>query len=328
MDAHVDVIRDMEQFVSEQLTLLRPIEESWQPSDLLPKLNEGKEEKELKKIRRDNQGLSDKLLVVLVGNMVTEEALPSYQTWLNCLEGVRDRAGISQQPWAQWIRGWSAEENRHGDALNRYLYLTGRVDMRMVEVTIQHLIRNGFDPRTDNDPYKGFIYTSFQERATKICHGNVAKLATRYGDPLLAKICNTIAGDEARHEIAYKRFVGRVFELDPNGALLAFTEMMKRKITMPAKLIYDGHNRNLFLHFSSVAQQIGVYTTRDYTQIIQHLVNEWKVPNLSGLSSEASKAQEYLCNLARRYLRLAEFIEHGMSRWPKFRFGWIFNRSV
>ena len=72
---------------------------------------------------------------------------------------------------SRWSRAWTAEENRHGDLLNRYLYLTGRVDMRAVERTIQRLISRGFDPnfnpggvKPSGDPYRGFIYTSFQER--------------------------------------------------------------------------------------------------------------------------------------------------------------------
>ena len=43
-----------------------------------------------------------------------------------------------------------------------------------------------------------------------------------------------IAGDEARHEKAYKMFMGKVFELDPAKAVLAFATMMKSKILMPA----------------------------------------------------------------------------------------------
>jgi hypothetical protein len=35
-------------------------------------------------------------------------------------------------------------------------------------VTIQNLIGSGMDPKTENNPYLGFIYTSFQERATKV----------------------------------------------------------------------------------------------------------------------------------------------------------------
>jgi len=43
-----------------------------------------------------------------------------------------------------------------------------RVNMRAIEVTIQNLIGSGMDPKTENNPYLGFIYTSFQERATKV----------------------------------------------------------------------------------------------------------------------------------------------------------------
>lgn len=188
----------------------------------------------MKEFRERAKELSDEVLVVLVGDMVTEEALPTYQTLLNTFEGVDDPTGTSESAWCKWTRGWTSEENRcvlcflelalcmvvgclvdvgwvgvarpesnvesvsqslippdheppnhpitrHGDLLNRYLYLTGRVDMRSIEVTIQHLITNGFNPKIKKDPYKGFIYTSFQERATKVSHQNVARLANNAG---------------------------------------------------------------------------------------------------------------------------------------------------
>jgi len=40
--------------------------------------------------------------------------------------------------------------------------------MRAIEVTIHNLISSGMDPKTENNAYLGFIYTSFQERATKV----------------------------------------------------------------------------------------------------------------------------------------------------------------
>jgi hypothetical protein len=55
---------------------------------------------------------------------------------------VRDATGADATAWARWIRGWSAEENRHSDVLNRYMYLSGRFDMREVERTVQRLIRD------------------------------------------------------------------------------------------------------------------------------------------------------------------------------------------
>lgn len=106
---------------------------------------------------------------------------------LNTLDGTRDDTGHDDTPWATWTRKWIAEENRHGDAMNKYLWLTGRVDMRAVEVTIRTLIGSGMDPKTENNPYLGFVFTSFQERATKVAHGNTARFAKEKGDPVAAK---------------------------------------------------------------------------------------------------------------------------------------------
>lgn len=67
--------------------------------------------------------------------------------------------------------------------------------------------------------------------------------------------------------------------------------MMKKKISMPAHLMYDGRDDNLFDHFSSVAQRLGVYTARDYADILEFLVRRWNVEKLSGLSGQGHRAQ-------------------------------------
>ena len=49
-----------------------------------------------------------------------------------------DVVGINQHEdnaWSKWVRQWTGEENRHGDILNKYLYMSGRVNMREVEIT-------------------------------------------------------------------------------------------------------------------------------------------------------------------------------------------------
>src|SRR3989338_4938991 len=135
-----DVALEMESMVEEQLPLLRSVKDSWQPTDFLPDMASGDWRDRVDELRRKSAGLSDELLGVLAGNIVTEEALPSYQAWLNRSEVLRDETGASLTPWALWTRGWTAEENRHGDLLNKYLYLTGRVNMRALETTTHRLI--------------------------------------------------------------------------------------------------------------------------------------------------------------------------------------------
>jgi acyl-[acyl-carrier-protein] desaturase len=92
---------------------------------------------------RASCGTPDKYFVVLVGDGVTEEALPMYQTMINTLDVVRDETSASACPWAVWKRAWTAEENHHSDILDKYMYLSGHVDIRMVEKTVQYLIGSG-----------------------------------------------------------------------------------------------------------------------------------------------------------------------------------------
>ena len=326
INSRFEVINSIEGFVSENISsLLKPIEESWQPSDFLPDMTKENWREEIHDFKERAKEMPDELLVVLVGDMVTEEALPTYQTWLNRLEGITDITGTSDSAWAKWSRGWTSEENRHGDLLNKYLYLTGRVNMRAVETTIHHLINNGFNPLTENDPYLGFIYTSFQERATKISHSNVGRLAKKAGETQLHKICGLIAGDEARHERAYKLFMTKIFEADPVQAILSFAKMMKLKVTMPANMMTDGNDKNLFTKFSNVAQRIEVYTVKDYASIIKNLVEGWDIPSLKGLSDVAAKAQDYLCNLSEKYLAVANRLSFAGEAE---KFSWIYDRKV
>lgn len=49
-----------------------------------------------------------------------------------------------------------------------------------------------------------------------------------------------------------RRIVEKLYELDPDGAMLAFADMMKKQIVMPAHLMYDGQSDTLFKDFSEV----------------------------------------------------------------------------
>uniref|UniRef100_A0A565DAK6 Acyl-[acyl-carrier-protein] desaturase n=1 Tax=Paeonia rockii TaxID=62886 RepID=A0A565DAK6_9MAGN len=325
----IEIFKSLEDWAEQNILIhLKPVEKCWQPQDFLPDPASDGFEEQVKELRERAKGLPDDYFVCLVGDMVTEEALPTYQTMLNTLDGVRDETGASLTSWAVWTRAWTAEENRHGDLLNKYLYLSGRVDMRQIEKTIQYLIGSGMDPRTENSPYLGFIYTSFQERATFISHGNTARQAKEHGDLNLAQICGTIASDEKRHETAYTKIVEKLFEIDPDGTVVSFADMMRKKISMPAHLMYDGRDDNLFENFSAVAQRLGVYTAKDYADILEFLVGRWKVENLTGLSGEGRKAQDYVCRLAPRIRKLEERAAGRAKQGPVIPFSWIFDRQV
>jgi len=140
----IEIFKSLDDWARDNiLTHLKPVEKCWQPQDFLPDPSSEGFHDEVKELRERAKEIPDDYFVCLVGDMITEEALPTYQTMLNTLDGVRDETGASPTAWAVWTRAWTAEENRHGDLLNKYMYLTGRVDMRQIEKTIQYLIGSG-----------------------------------------------------------------------------------------------------------------------------------------------------------------------------------------
>lgn len=315
-----EVMSHIEKFMLEKMTeYLKPIDTIWQPSDFLPDSSKDTFYNDIKEMQESAQGLSYDLVAVLIGDTITEEALPTYESWLTMVEGVsRNEEG----GWMKWTRQWTAEENRHGDLLNKYLYLSGRVDMRMMEVSTQYLIADGFDIGTGHDPYRNFIYTSFQELATNVSHRRVASLAKKDGDNLLSKMCGVIASDEMRHAKAYKYFIEKIFEVDPNEAMLAFEDMMRKKIVMPAHFLREVGLKigQTFGHFTDAAQRLGVYTAVDYVDILKELIEDWHIAKMGDLNESGEKARDYIMALPNRLLRVAERMQNPSL---EYKFSWI-----
>ena len=300
-----EVMKHLESFVDtiSEKYLKKP-EEMWQPTDWLPDTsNFDAFVTKVKEIQEAAQELAYDVWAVLIADTITEESLPTYESWLMALEGVDL---TSEGGWSGWTRKWTAEENRHGDLLNKYLYLSGRVDMRQFEISTQYLIADGMDIQTNGDPYRTFVYTSFQEIATQMSHRRVGALARKSGNNDLAKMCGVIASDEGRHAKAYMSFIDKIFEVDPSEMMLALADMMKKKIVMPAHNLRElglsiGQS---FEHFSNAAQRLNIYTSQDYIDIMNRLIKYWKIEHITDLTGEAKKAQDYLMKLPDRMQRV------------------------
>ncbi|GLT34949.1 hypothetical protein SLA2020_094370 [Shorea laevis] len=105
--------------------------------------------------------------------------------------------------------------------------------------------------------------------------------------------------------------------------------MMWRKISMPGELMYDGCDDNFFMHFSSVVESARIYTLSDYIDILDVLVEKWKVKDLTGLSAEGQEAQEFVCErLPQKLRRLEERAEKRAKKRQTIPFTWIFNRAI
>ncbi|WP_019987649.1 acyl-ACP desaturase [Rudanella lutea] len=318
--SRLDVMRfvgeKMDSFLEEYL---KPIDTNWQPADLLPDATRETFFDEVKQLQESTRELSYDYMAVLVGDTITEEALPTYESWLVDMIGVEQEKADG---WMRWIRAWTAEENRHGDLLNKFLYLSGRVNMRAMEVSTQYLIADGFDIGTGKDPYRNFIYTSFQELATNLSHRRTATLAKQAGCTQLSKICGVIAADEMRHAKAYKAFVSHIMAVDPSEMMLAFEDMMKKKIVMPAHFLRETGVKigQTFSHFSDAAQRLGVYTTQDYITLLDSLLEDWNIGAVTDLNDAGQRARDYLMALPNRLRRVAE-----RTKVPNlaYEFSWI-----
>jgi len=315
---------DVMRFVGEKIDALvgdylKPVDTNWQPADLLPDATQETFFEEIKELQQSTRELSYDYMAVLVGDTITEEALPTYESWLMDMEGVEQGEANG---WSRWIRGWTAEENRHGDLLNKFLYLSGRVNMRAMETSTQYLIADGFDIGTGKDPYRNFIYTSFQELATNLSHRRTATLAKQAGCAQLSKICGVIAADEMRHAKAYKAFVSLILEVDPSEMMLAFEDMMRKKIVMPAHFLRETGMKigQTFSHFSDAAQRLGVYTTNDYITLMDSLLVDWNIAHITDLNDTGQRARDYLMALPDRLRRVADRTK---SPTLAYEFSWI-----
>ena len=91
----------------------------------------------MRELQERTADLPDDFLVVLIGDLVSEEGLPTNFAVLNTYDGTRDTTGCDDTPWAVWARRWAAEERRHGDLLGKYCYLSGRINMKVRQLLIR-----------------------------------------------------------------------------------------------------------------------------------------------------------------------------------------------
>ena len=110
--------------------------------------------------------------------------------------------------------------------------------------------------------------------------------------------------------------------MDASVVLVAFEDMMKKKIVMPAHFLRESGEpqSELFSHFSDAAQRLGVYTAVDYVDIMKELLNEWKVDAMTNLNEAGEKARDYLMRLPDRLLRIADRMKNPEKH---YNFKWI-----
>lgn len=266
-------------------------------------------QEEVSALQKRAQNIPDEIIIANTIQTATEEALPSYLARLQMFDAFRDKTGTEDHPWARNAREWTRQEYGHGALLMRWAAMSGRVDMRKTEQMNGNLIRNGFNMGIDG-PYQFFMYTKWQEHATRDAHRKTSKLVLPY-EQTLAKGLGYISGDESRHERYYGNIVRKIFEIDQERALIAFARLIETGTIMPTKLVDDGHSYKqngeptLFDEYAKVADQLGIFTLKDAVAIYGLMINENRMDTLP-VSGEAAKAQEKIMDIFSRRKRIAD----------------------
>ena len=309
-----EVLNHLEEKVKEWMDSHIAKRNLWFSSDYLPadeKMNDDQEVNN-KSLRERSRGVKDEVRVAVALNLLTEEGLPHFHRLI--AQHLGDKSF-----WAKWNNMWTAEEDRHGAVLRDYVRDARLFRFREVELMQFHYLESGFNPDWDSDPYKVFVYTTLQERATQFSHRNTGKLAGE-DEPLLNGILSAIAADEAKHFTFYRNVFKEVLKLDPNRALLSASAIMPA-IDMP------GFSMPNFRDMADVVRRVGIYGPRDYKKIVEEAIKFWEIELITGLNEVAQKAQEKILSIPKRLEKVAEYIEK-RTESKTFSFDFIYNRIL
>ena len=312
-EARAEALRACEPLVEELMVEHRAKRRLWFPSDFLP-ADEAEDEdsiRVLQRLRERARSIGDAIRVSVVLGLLTEEGLPHFHRLLSNYLGEKS-------VWSQWNRMWTAEEDRHGTILHDYARDSRLFRMKEVEMMQYAYQEAGFEPEWDKDPYRVFVYTTLQERATQYTHRNTGRVV---GDeePVLKGIFQNIAADEAKHFSFYRRVFKALLELDPNRALQSALAVMPA-IDMPGISMPD------FKEMADVVRRTGIYGPWDYKEIVEEAIAFWDIEVLEGLNEAGRKAQDKILAIPKRLGRVAEFIE-GRSQAKSFSFAFIYDRE-
>ncbi len=307
-----EVLREVEPTVAELMEQHLKKRRLWFTSDFLPadELDEEDQEGLLRKLRERARGLGDALRVAVALNLLTEEGLPHFHrllaTYLH-----------QDSVWQKWNFMWTAEEDRHGLILHDYARDARLFKSRHIEMMQYAYQAAGFTPEWDKDPYRVFVYTTLQERATQFSHQNTGKLAGE-SEPLLQRILQNVAADEAKHFNFYRQVFREILKVDPNRALQSALAIMP-SIDMPGLTMPN------FKEMADVARRAGIYGPWDYKRIVEEAIDFWKLDVLEGLNDAGRKAQEKIMAIPKRLEKVAEYIEQRTQK-KSFTFDFIYDR--
>jgi acyl-[acyl-carrier-protein] desaturase len=213
---------------------------------------------EWNQIRTDH---SDAMRTILEGFFAVEQYVPDYTS--KTIHMMRRHHGRSHFQ----IR-WGAEEERHSDLwYNTLLFTRARTSEWMAEY--QYNLRGTEWQLVWDDPLHVTAYVVIQERATQVNYLNTVLAAkgklnspefANDEDPILARIAQTIAVDEAAHYNFFLEVLRLYMYYYPARTLEALNDVIKQ-FAMPANQYIPN-----FEEFFETAYRTGIYNAREYAR--------------------------------------------------------------
>jgi acyl-[acyl-carrier-protein] desaturase len=292
--AKIEVLADLEPDVIDLMATHEAKRVLWFPSELLAPPPDTDPDAHVRALRERAEGITMPARVALCLNTLTEEGLPHFHRIISNYLGA-------DSIWAKWNNLWTAEEDRHGAILHDYTRDSRILDNPVMERMQFEYLRSGFEPQWDKDPYRVFVYTTLQERATQVSHANTGRVAGEH-EPTIATVLSNVAKEEARHYVFYREIFKRVLARDPNRALESAATLMP-SIDMP------GISMPHFREMADVIRRAGIYGPRDYLRIVEDAIRYWTIETITGLNEMGKKAQEKILAIPARLERVADMME-------------------
>lgn len=309
-----EVLENLQPLVSDLTRRHKRKRRLWYPSELLPADEQMSHQqlRDLETLPERARGLPDAVRVSLALNLLTEEGLPHFHRLISYYLGP-------DSVWAKWNSMWTAEEDRHGCVIRDYVRAARLYHSTELEKLQYLYIEAGFHPNWESNPYRLLAYTSLQERATQVAHGNTGRMAREY-DPAIANILDKVSSDEARHHAFYRGVFQGIVELDPNGALDAALAVIS-SFSMP------GHTMPGYDAMAEVVYKSGIYGPWEYKTIVEEVLKYWNIGHLTDLDAHGRESQDALMALPKRLEKVAGYMDR-RSRPKTYSFPFIYNRTV
>lgn len=246
----------------------------------------------------DQRRLSDPLYVAVETALLTEVNLP----WFTA--GLDDLFRGSQSVLSDFVRSWTAEEDQHSDILQTYLLLTRNGDPGALHTLRHDVIEQGFRMEYET-PIEVMAYTTIQELATRAFYSSLAQ-ACQGEDPVLARILRRLSQDESLHYGFYRDVVAAHLQADPNYVWPIARVL--RDFNMPGRAMPDfpWRMRTIADHGAYGLQQY-------YHQVVDCLVRQWHIAELSPTRAEAIAARHDMLRHRDRLGRVAARIGAGAT---------------